>query len=218
MHVISLLVVGLTHPPAPRNGFDSRQLHQKGGRSAAIKNNSSISDRGTFARRTARFLHRSAAVSDPAHRQSPCPSGARHRGGPCFAGAKQGENLGDVGVDDFVDLVTRAPGDVKRISAGVIDIGSRPSSDAAARTMPSCSPYSFARMVPGNQPSPYRPAARIIRGAVVERGCQCVLAFRYPITIGAAHAAMIAADHSRVPIIGVTTGPPSANPRIASTA
>jgi hypothetical protein len=54
--------------------------------------------------------------------------------------------------------------------------------------------------------------------AVVERGSQCVLAFRYPITIGAVHAATIAADHSRVPIIGVTTGPPSANPRIASTA
>jgi hypothetical protein len=31
MHVISLLVAGMTHPSAPRNGFDSRQLHQNAG-------------------------------------------------------------------------------------------------------------------------------------------------------------------------------------------
>jgi hypothetical protein len=45
-----------------------------------------------------------------------------------------------------------------------------------------------------------------------------MLAFRYPITIGAVHTATMPADHNKVPTIGVTTGPPNANPRIASTA
>jgi hypothetical protein len=45
-----------------------------------------------------------------------------------------------------------------------------------------------------------------------------MLAFRYPITIGAAHAATMPADHNNVPPIGFTTGPPNANPRIASIA
>ena len=61
-------------------------------------------------------------------------------------------------------LLVRIGVKMNRMPAGVIDIGSRPASEAAVRRSLSCWPYSSARVVPGNQPSPYFPAARIIRG------------------------------------------------------
>ena len=45
-----------------------------------------------------------------------------------------------------------------------------------------------------------------------------MLALRYPIAIGIAHAAAMPADQSSIAIVGTNTGPPSDNPRIASMA
>lgn len=48
--------------------------------------------------------------------------------------------------------------------------------------------------------------------------CYRVLALRYPRIIGTAHTTTIPTDHSAIPIAEVSTGPPSDNPRMASTA
>src|SRR5687768_5771288 len=48
--------------------------------------------------------------------------------------------------------------------------------------------------------------------------CYRVLASRYPRIIGTAHTTTIPTDHSNIPVAGVSTGPLSDNPRMASTA
>ena len=128
-------------------------------------NSSSTRDRGTFAAKLSAVCSSMSLRDQVLHAGEVCSHRMfRTVTSPVFGWGVEREHFRDVGFDDFVDLVTGPAGDDEsdergsnrhRIPPGIRGGGAH---DLKLLTVFGCAGR------PGNQPSAYRPVARIIRG------------------------------------------------------